>query len=409
MRWLALLLLGGCASARVAPLPEDFHWGVATSGFQSEGSFPDSNWTRYVARPGSPHRPYRQSIDFYRRYREDLALAAGMGVNTFRFSIEWARVMPQRGVVDEEALRHYDDLFDALAEHHMTPMVTLLHFVTPGWVLDEGGLADPRIVSAFDDFVKVVAQRYAHRGAWWITINEPSYFLTLERRHGSCPDEEVANAKDRLVAMHVQAYATLKAADPRALVSTNVVWEPAPASWVDDWVFDRVKAHLDYVALDYYYSVSPDLTVVHAARGQFWRVNFTPDALLTALRDYHRRAPQLPVYVVENGMATDDGLPRRDGYTRGQHLRDHVYWVQRARAEGIDVVGFNEWSLTDNYEWGDYRNRFGLYTVDVEADASLRRKPTEAVDVFRTLVRNRGVPGDYRVTLPTPRSRSTFP
>jgi beta-glucosidase len=170
-----------------------------------------------------------------------------------------------------------------------------------------------------------------------------------------------------------------------------VVWEPWPASVFDDWVFDRVKGSIDFIALDYYYSLAPDLSVAHAARGEFWKVRFTPSALLTAIRDYHARAPGLPVYVVENGMATDDGLPRRDGMTRSRHLREHVYWLQRARAEGINVIGFNYWSLTDNYEWGDYRNRFGLYTVDVVADQTLRRKETDAVETYRELIKQRGV------------------
>lgn len=390
-RWcIAVVLATGCATVPVTPLPQDFHWGVATSGFQSEGSFPDSNWGRYIARKGSGLSPYRDSVDFHGRFREDIALAAAMGVNTFRFSIEWARVMPRRGEVSEAALRHYEAVFAALEAHGITPMVTLLHFVTPGWVADEGGLGDDRVVEAFARFVAVVAERFAGRAGWWVTINEPSYFLTLERRHGGLPDAEVERAKDRLVAMHDRAYAVLKSADARARVSTNVVWEPAPASWFDDWVFDRVKHRIDYVAVDYYYGLHPNLSVAHAARGQFWKVTLTPGALLTALREYHARAPGLPVYVVENGLSTDDGLPRRDGYTRSRHLEEHVLQLQRARAEGIDVVGYNVWSLTDNYEWGDYRNRFGLYTVDVEHDPTLRRRATEAVETYRRLIRRRG-------------------
>lgn len=96
--------------------------------------------------------------------------------------------------------------------------------------------------------------------------------------------------------------------------------------------------------------------------------------MLTALHDYHRRAPTLPVYVVENGMATDDGRPRPEGYTRSQHLMDHVYFVQRARDEGIDVVGFNVWSLTDDYESGRLPEPLGLYTVDVTTNPSLTAK-----------------------------------
>ena len=389
MRVALLLLLAGCAAPRLERLPADFSWGVATSGFQSEGSFPDSNWTRYARRAG--HEPYRDSVDFYRRFDDDVALAAGLGINTFRFSIEWARVMPARGVVDEAALAHYDALFAALERHHLVPMVTLCHFVVPGWVLDEGGLGDDRIVGAFADFARVVAGRYGARVGWWVTLNEASYFLTLERRHGSVSDAQVEAAKERLVQMHRVAWEALHAVDPNARVSTNVVFEPAPASWFDDWYFDRVKDRLEWLALDYYYSLSPELSVVHAAKGQFWRVRFTPDALVTALLDYHRRAPHLPVYVVENGMATDDGLPRRDGMTRSRHLVEHVRALQQARALGVPVVGYNYWSLTDNYEWGDYRNRFGLYTVDVRFDPTLRRKPTDGVATFQKLIREGGV------------------
>ncbi len=398
MKYVWLVLLSGCLGHRaVSPLPSDFHWGVATSGYQSEGSAPDSNWSRYVAREGSPHEPYRDSVDFYRRYRDDVALAADLGLNTFRFSIEWARVMPKRGEVNEEALKMYDALFDALAEKKLRPMVTLVHFVVPGWVSDEGGLTNDAIVGAFSDFVKLVARRYRKRDAMWITINEPSYFLTLEHRHGQWPLGEVARAKDRLVRMHRDAYAILHSEDPGAPVSVNVVWEPAPASWVDDWVFPRVLDRIDYIAIDYYYTLTPtDFSAANAVSGEFWRINFHPEAMLLALRDYSRRAPHLPVYVVENGMALEDGKPREDGYTRSQHLSDHLYWLQRARDEGINVIGYNYWSITDNYEWGNYRNRFGLYTVDVTSDASLARKPTDAVETLKQLVKQGGVAADYQ-------------
>ena len=78
-----------------------------------------------------------------------------------------------------------------------------------------------------------------------------------------------------------------------------------------------------------------------------------------------------------------------------QHLRDHVYWIQRALADGVKVMGFNYWSLTDNYEWGSYRPRFGLYTVDVTTDRSLRRVPTDAVPTYRPIIASHGVPRGY--------------
>jgi beta-glucosidase len=95
-------------------------------------------------------------------------------------------------------------------------------------------------------------------------------------------------------------------------------------------------------------------------------------------------------------MPTDDGKPRADGYTRSDHLRDHVYWVLRAKAEGVDVIGYNYWSLTDNFEWGSYRPRFGLYTVDVLDDPALARKPTDAVRTYREIIAADGLPAGYR-------------
>lgn len=94
-------------------------------------------------------------------------------------------------------------------------------------------------------------------------------------------------------------------------------------------------------------------------------------------------------------MPTDNGKPRPDGYTRSQHMRDHIYWIQRAIADGVKVMGFNYWSLTDNYEWGSYRARFGLYTVNVATDPSLKRIPTDGVETFRTVLANKGVPSGY--------------
>jgi beta-glucosidase len=94
-------------------------------------------------------------------------------------------------------------------------------------------------------------------------------------------------------------------------------------------------------------------------------------------------------------MPTDNGEPREADYTRGDNLRDTIYWVQRAKADGMNVIGYNYWSLTDNYEWGSYRARFGLYTVDALDDPTLERKPTDAVPAYTEITGNGGVPEGY--------------
>ena len=113
-----------------------------------------------------------------------------------------------------------------------------------------------------------------------------------------------------------------------------------------------------------------------------------------------REFPGKPVRVVENGLATDPHGKRPDGYRRADHLRDTVYWLQRARQDGVDLRSYNYWSLTDNYEWGDYDSRFGLYTVDVGRDPALTRRPTDAVAAYRDITRAGGVPRGYRPTRP---------
>jgi len=117
--------------------------------------------------------------------------------------------------------------------------------------------------------------------------------------------------------------------------------------------------------------------------------------MYSALHEMHARFPLLPVLITENGMPTDDGALRTDGVTRAQLMRDTLYWVQRAHADGVPIIGYMYWSLTDNYEWGSYRARFGLYSVDVVGDPKLARTPTDAVDAYRSLIEQRGVPSDY--------------
>lgn len=382
----------------LSPVPAGFHWGVATAGFQSEGSAPDSNWRRYVEQDtASVVQPYANAVDFRNRYPADIALARDLGVTTFRYSVEWARVQPRPGEWDEAELAYYDDLLREVRAAGLTPMITLSHFVHPGWVADRGGWAAASTVDDFLAFAGAIAERYADAGALWITINEPTRYRDLEVDNGGIRRSDGATMMTNLVAAHRGAYAAIHAADPDAQVSSNLAYQPPPLQAGADAEFvDRVADTLDFVGIDYYYGASLDnLSAIWALTGQFWRVAPQPDGLYHALRSYQRKFPTLPLYVVENGMPTQDGRARPDGYTRSQHLRDHLYWMQRAMAEGVRVIGYNYWSLTDNYEWGDYRARFGLYTVDALTDPALARRPTDAVPTYRETIAAGGVPPAY--------------
>ncbi|GAC69447.1 putative beta-glucosidase [Gordonia soli NBRC 108243] len=383
-----------------APLPADFSWGVASSGFQSEGSSPDSNWTRYI-RAGRTHEPIGTSVDFRHRYADDIRLAARLGTRVYRVGVEWARLEPRPGVVDPTAMRYYDAVVDEIRAQGMRPMITIDHWVYPGWVADRGGWADARTPGWWLRNARRVVDHFADRDPLWVTINEPTAYVMQELRMGGIAPARVPAMLDGLVAVHRAIYDHIHRRQPNAMVTSNAAYIPAAESVLDTGFLDRVRDKLDFVGIDYYYSVSP-------ARSQTWRVAtdepwaapVAADGLYYALRYFGRRHPGKPLYVVEAGMPTRDGAARPDHYRRADHLRDEVYWLQRARADGLDVIGYNYWSLTDNYEWGSYTTRFGLYTVDIGSDRSLTRRPTDAVAAYRSLIRGNGVPGGYRPTRP---------
>ncbi|MCP9619186.1 glycoside hydrolase family 1 protein [Nocardia otitidiscaviarum] len=379
-------------------LGDDFLWGVAASGFQSEGATPDNNWTRYIEAKG--YEPYEQSVDFYHRYASDIALAAHLGARVFRIGIEWARVQPQPGQWDEEAFRFYDAVVAEILDHGMRPMLTLDHWVYPGWVADRGGWNDPAIVEDWLRNARRVVDRYADWNPVWVTVNEPVAYIMHEVRHNGT---DAGRMLDLVARAHNDIYDYIHRVQPDARVTSNVGYVAGAEAEVNGPLLDRIGAKLDIIGVDYYFGLqapeaSTDGSVPPPAG--MWELPVRPEGIYYALRHYAERFPDKPLYIVENGMPTEDGAPRADGYTRSDHLRDTVYWIQRARADGMNVIGYNYWSITDNYEWGSYAPRFGLYTVDVRTDPNLTRTPTDAVDTYRDIIAADGVPAEYRPVRP---------
>jgi len=134
-----------------------------------------------------------------------------------------------------------------------------------------------------------------------------------------------------------------------------------------------------------------------------WEWALRPEGLFTAMK-VHASRTGLPLLIAENGMATDDGKPRADGWSREAFLVQHADQVRRAIAEGVPCLGYIHWSLLDNYEWGSYRPRFGLYEVDPR-DPLLRRKSTPAVEAYRAIATGNDVPPSLLEQYPRPTAR----
>lgn len=383
----------------VQPLPDDFRWGIALAGFQSEGHCPDSNWKRY----SDSHAPMvtdevADAADWFNHVEDDVERARALGIKHFRYSVEWARIELAIGKVDAEGFAFYDRVIDAVEAAGLAPMITLDHWVYPGWLLDRGGWLADDAVELWLGHAERVIRRYAGRGVTWITINEPGVYVDFEQRNRRFGRAQRNIMRDKLVQAHRAAYALVKKLDPDAWATSNLAILPPPLHWADDaWFFHKTVDTMDFLGIDYYYGLSLDnLTARYALNEQLWRIRVQPDSLLHQLRIYHRKAPHLPIWIIENGVCTDDGKPRVDGLTRSQHLLDHLYYLQAARDEGMPIIGYNYWSLTDNYEWGSYRPRFGLYTVDVRTDPTKERKATDGVATYRAAIAQAGVPRGYR-------------
>ncbi|HET7595758.1 MAG TPA: family 1 glycosylhydrolase, partial [Burkholderiales bacterium] len=161
--------------------PQGFLWGSATSAYQVEGApladgAGPSIWQRFAHTPGMTHDGDTGDVacDHYHRYRDDIALMRSLGLKAYRFSVAWARVLPQgRGRVNEAGVDFYERLVDTLLENGIAPMVTLYHWDLPAALDDRGGWLNPDIAGWFADYAQLLYRRLDGRVRLWATLNEP--------------------------------------------------------------------------------------------------------------------------------------------------------------------------------------------------------------------------------------------
>lgn len=161
--------------------PSDFIWGVATSSYQIEGAYQadgrkDSIWDVFCRQPGKILNGDSGDLaaDHYHRWKEDIAIMALLGIQAYRFSVAWPRIMPEgRGPVNSAGLDFYDHLIDELLKHRIQPMITLYHWDLPQALEEKGGWLSRQVVEDFVNFTSVVFKKYQDRVKFWITHNEP--------------------------------------------------------------------------------------------------------------------------------------------------------------------------------------------------------------------------------------------
>ncbi|PYC82758.1 beta-glucosidase [Streptomyces tateyamensis] len=417
-------------------LPPDFRWGAATAAYQIEGAASEdgrapSIWDTFSHTPGKVANGDTgdTACDHYHRWPQDLDLARRLGLDAYRFSIAWPRVVPLAdGTVNPAGLAFYDRLVDAVLERGMTPFPTLYHWDLPQAQQDRGGWPERATAERFAEYAAVVAEKLGDRVQDWCTLNEPLCSSWLGHLEGTmAPGRRDLTAAVRtsyhLHLGHGLAVRALRAAVPGArigIVNNLSSIEPASDSpadlaaarradghinrwWLDpvlgrgypqdmvdlygvelpvqDGDLELIGAPLDWVGLNYYFrQIVADDPAGPVPR---FRQLPGPNPERTAM-DWEVHAPGLEelllrlteeygvrrLYVTENGAAYRDTVTadgRVEDAERTAYLEQHLAACARAVAKGAPLAGYFAWSLLDNFEWAyGYDKRFGLVHVDYE-------------------------------------------
>jgi beta-glucosidase len=323
--------------------------------------------------------PAGSACDHLHRYPEDIALLAGLGLNSYRFSVEWSRIEPRPGRFSADWLEHYRSMLACCRAHGLSTVLTLHHFTNPLWIAAAGGWENPATAERFTRFAAMVAGELGDAIDVVITINEPNIPALLGYEEGLFPPgkrDRAARlqATKVLIESHRGAVAAIRGVRPGLPVGLALAmadWQALPGGERElaevrrlrEDVFLEATGGDDFVGVNTYtrHRIGPAGWVgnepgveLTAAGYEFW-----PEAVEGTLRRAAELSDRLPLIVTETGIATDDDTRRVEFIERA------VASMQRAQAAGLDVRGFIYWSALDNFEWvSGYGQRFGLIGVD---------------------------------------------
>ena len=432
----------------------DFVFGAGTSSYQIEGAaFEDgrlpSIWDTFCATPGKVVRGENGAVacDHYHRFAEDVDLLADLGVDAYRFSIAWPRVMHADGQPNASGIDYYKRLCDRLAERGIQVYVTLYHWDLPQHLEDRGGWLNRETAYRFAEYADLMSRELSGKVAAWATHNEPwcAAYLGYGNGHhapGHSNTRWSAQAMHHLLLGHGLALPLIRTNDPTAQVGIVANVGPGyPATDTDAdrhaatlygayqnaWVLDPllkgtypdalwcvwpgceplvlpgdmdiIARPIDYLGLNFYsrsvlkakgdnnFDFATQAGAEHTTMD--WEVY--PQGLQDILEAFQREHPNLPpIYITENGMSSADALGsdgQLDDVQRQSYLKRHFAACSRAMDNGVDVRGYFIWSLLDNFEWAwGYERRFGIVHVDFETQ---KRTPKRSALAFQAFLQER--------------------
>jgi beta-glucosidase len=420
-------------SDRAIEFPKDFLWGTAVCSHQAEGHNVHSDWWAWEQEGKIDDGTVSgAAADMLNRYPEDFALMESLGYNSFRLSVEWARIEPERGRYSEEALVHYENVMKELRKRNIKVCLTLYHWVLPKWMADRGGWTNSDSVRWFREYVRRVVYRLYDYVDLWCTLNEPIVPIMASYVAGVFPPEKrnpvlAGKVYVNLLRAHAEAAALIREAarargescDPQIGIAMALadVEHKNPDNYIDTKLhklmrffhndaflnaihtgvpfgigaeIPGLKGSFNYIGANYYTRFRLDLFPLKMI-GRLEDLLYLPEGTETTEMGYEVYPPGfyavlkdlgrfgVPIYITENGIA-DSTDEKRPGY-----LLRHLKQVKRAMDDGIDVRGYFHWTYIDNFEWKyGFSKKFGLVAVE---PGTLNRLPRRSAYMYGEIAR----------------------
>lgn len=407
--------------------PKSFLWGAASASAQVEGAYQEdgrglSIWDVAPEKKIKNKENCHTACDHYHRFKEDVALMKEIGLKSYRFSISWSRIIPDKGKINQKGILFYQELVSELKAAGIEPIVTIFHWDLPLWIDKVGGWKNPKVVSYFGEYTKIIVDALSNHVSYWITINEPQCFIMngyLQGAHAPFHRDFFGLSKIARNAMLAHS-AAVDIIRERAKLGSKVGIAMAAGSyipkdesqqsvneardktfyskmggmnnrfWMDPilsgrpancyGIFKSRKAdmvniyrELDFVGLNIYSSFNtsewggePESIHPGMPRNSLGWVVDERVMYWTVKFMYERY--QLPIMITENGIAENDFIAL-DGKVHDPQRTDFLYRylrnLKKTIDEGIPVIGYQHWTVMDNFEWAEgYDPRFGLIYVD---------------------------------------------
>lgn len=403
--------------------PANFLWGTATAGHQIEGNNDNSDtWFLESMNPSVFAERSGRACNSWELWEEDLEIVASMGLNAYRFSIEWARVEPQEGEFSEPALAHYERVLRGCHERGIVPVVTFNHFTAPHWFAKQGAWLHENSADLFGQYCGVVMDRLGDLIAIAVTFNEPNlprmlswsdlppFVADLERttleaasraanvrayRAGNVVlPEDYDGMRDGLTRAHAAGKQAIKSRKPELPVGLSIAIIDDVAVAGGEEHRDRKRREVyehwltiarddDFVGVQnyerFYYGADGRVDPPTGPIGDF-EPNVDPDSLRGSV-EYAHSVAGVPILVSEHGISTHDDSQRV------ALLEPALDRLEAAISGGVPVIGYCHWSLMDNFEWiSGFSAQLGLYSVD---RASFARSPKPSAHAYADAVRRR--------------------